>query len=73
LASIAVIALGLLVGSQTTKLNAEPKEPAEEYGEWLGAPEELADVPVNRIIRSLRLNAQAMKLGREVFENHCAS
>src|SRR5215467_7778717 len=69
----AMIALGLFVGFQTTKSIAEPKELTEEYGEWVAAPEELADVPVNRIARSLRLNGQAMRLGREVFAQHCAS
>src|SRR5215471_1460302 len=49
-----------------------PREPDEEYGEWLAAPGELATVPVNRIARSLRLNGQAMKLGRKVFAEHCA-
>jgi cytochrome c oxidase cbb3-type subunit III len=73
LASAAVVALGLFVCSQTTKSIAEPKELVDEYGEWLAAPEELADVPVNRIARSLRLNGQAMRLGREVFAQHCAS
>jgi cytochrome c oxidase cbb3-type subunit 3 len=73
LASTVVVALGLFVGSQTTKSTAQIKAPAEEYGEWLAAPQELADVPVNRIARSLRLNAQAMTLGREVFAQHCAS
>jgi cytochrome c oxidase cbb3-type subunit 3 len=49
-----------------------PRQPEEEYGEWLAAPAELATVPVNRIARSLRLNGQAMMLGREVFADHCA-
>jgi cytochrome c oxidase cbb3-type subunit 3 len=49
-----------------------PREPEEEYGEWLAAPAELATVPVNRIARSLRLNGQAMMLGRKVFADHCA-
>jgi cytochrome c oxidase cbb3-type subunit III len=49
-----------------------PREPEEEYGEWLAAPAELATVPVNRIAKSLRLNGQAMMLGRKVFADHCA-
>ena len=49
-----------------------PREPEEEYGEWLVPPEALATVSVNRIVRSLRLNGQAMMLGRKVFADHCA-
>jgi cytochrome c oxidase cbb3-type subunit III len=49
-----------------------PREPEEEYGEWLAAPAELATVPVDRIPRSLRLNGQAMILGQRVFAQHCA-
>jgi cytochrome c oxidase cbb3-type subunit III len=49
-----------------------PREPEEEYGEWLAAPAELATVPIDRIPRSLRLNGQAMLLGQKVFAQHCA-
>ena len=49
-----------------------PREPEEEYGDWLVPPEALATVSVNRIVRSLRLNGQAMMLGRKVFADHCA-
>jgi cytochrome c oxidase cbb3-type subunit 3 len=49
-----------------------PREPEEEYGEWLVAPADLAPVSVNRIARSLRLNGQAMMLGRKVYADHCA-
>jgi cytochrome c oxidase cbb3-type subunit 3 len=49
-----------------------PHEPEDEYGEWLARPEDLKTVPTNRIVRSLRLNAQAMKLGQKVFAEHCA-
>jgi cytochrome c oxidase cbb3-type subunit III len=49
-----------------------PREPEEEYGEWLARPAELAAVPVDRIPRSLRLNGQAMLLGQKVFAQHCA-
>lgn len=43
-----------------------------EYGEYLARPEELVDIPVNDIARSLRLNAGAMRLGRDVYAQHCA-
>jgi cytochrome c oxidase cbb3-type subunit III len=49
-----------------------PHDPAEEYGEWFASPNELANVSVNRIARSLRLNRQAMTLGKTVYNDHCA-
>jgi len=50
-----------------------PAEPDEEYGEFLARPEELAAVPVNDIVKSLRMNAEAMALGRKVYAAACAS
>jgi cytochrome c oxidase cbb3-type subunit 3 len=67
----AVMGAGLLAAVAGAQQPA-PREPEEEYGEWLAAPAELATVPVNRIARSLRLNGQAMMLGRRVFADHCA-
>src|SRR5262245_58660261 len=55
-----------------TVVAAQPQNPEEEYGELLARPEELANFSVNRIARSLRLNAQAMALGRKVYDQHCA-
>jgi len=55
---------------------ASPQTPSneeEEYGVWVARPEELAPVAVNDIVKSLRLNATAMKLGREVYDKSCAS
>lgn len=46
--------------------------PEEEYGEYLARPEELAPVASNDIVKSLRLNSQAMKLGRVVYDRECA-
>src|SRR5262249_32557533 len=48
-------------------------EAEEEPAEWLAKPEELASIPIDRIMKSLRLNGIAMKLGREIYENECAS
>ena len=62
----------LLAGFAGAQQAAAPHEPEEEYGEWLASPQELATVPVNRIARSLRLNAQAMALGRKVYDASCA-
>jgi mono/diheme cytochrome c family protein len=45
----------------------------EEYGEFVARAAELVDVPVNDIVKSIRLNAQAMLLGKEVYDKNCAS
>ncbi len=67
-----VIALALAVfGIGASALRAE--EPEEEYGEFLARPSDLAPVSVNDIVRSLRLNAGAMLLGRKVYARACAS
>jgi mono/diheme cytochrome c family protein len=47
--------------------------PAEEFGEFMARPEELAAHTSNDIVKSLRLNGVAMKLGRQVYDAHCAS
>ncbi|MBO0752797.1 MAG: c-type cytochrome [Bradyrhizobiaceae bacterium] len=52
---------------------AQAVEPEEEYGEFLARPGELASVPVNDIIRSLRMNGEAMSLGRKIYATSCAS
>jgi len=52
---------------------AAPAEPDEEYGEFLARPGDLATVPVNDIVKSLRMNAGAMALGRKVYAASCAS
>ena len=45
----------------------------EEYGEFLAKPEELVAAPVNAIVKSIRLNAIAMYMGRQVYAKSCAS
>ena len=45
----------------------------EEYGEFVARASEIVDVPVNDIVKSIRLNAQAMLLGKEVYDKNCAS
>ena len=70
-----MLALGLWVyipAANTAERSAAPHEPEEDYGEHLARPEELATVSVNRIARSLRLNAQAMTLGKKVYARSCA-
>jgi cytochrome c oxidase cbb3-type subunit 3 len=74
--SMAVAALGIVVCLQTANTAAEPAtgphDPTDDYGEFLARPEELANVSVNRIARSLRLHGTATKLGRVVYDQHCA-
>lgn len=45
----------------------------EEYGEFLARPAELVAVPVNAIVKSIRLNAIAMNMGREIYAKNCAA
>jgi cytochrome c oxidase cbb3-type subunit 3 len=66
--AVALIALGLGAALQ----QAAAEEPEEEYGEFLARPGELASVPVNDIVRSLRMNATAMALGKKVYASACA-
>src|SRR5690348_8641782 len=77
LVAVAAAAIGLWFGSPTPSSFAQEgaagTEPEEEPAEWVAKPEELASIPINRIIKSIRLNAIAMKLGREVYENECAA
>jgi cytochrome c oxidase cbb3-type subunit 3 len=79
LMATAAAAIGLwFVSSAASTLaqggNAGPTESEEEEpAEWLAKPKELASIPINRIIKSIRLNGIAIKLGREIYENECAS
>jgi cytochrome c oxidase cbb3-type subunit III len=68
---LAAVGASLLAAVASAQQPA-PREPEEEYGEWLARPAELATVPVDSIPRSLRLNGQAMALGQRVFAQHCA-
>jgi cytochrome c oxidase cbb3-type subunit 3 len=47
-------------------------QPPLEFGEFVAKPEELTSVPVNDIVKSLRLNAIAMMVGKEVYGKQCA-
>ena len=69
LMATAVAAIGLWFGSPTTSSfaqggNAGSAEPEEEPAEWLAKPEELASIPINSILKSMRLYGIATKLGR---------
>ena len=52
-------------------LGTSPAE--DEYGEFLARPTELASVPTNEIVKSTRLNAGAMVLGKNVYDKNCAA
>ena len=52
-------------------LTATPDE--DEYGEFLAKPAELVAPSVNIIAKSIRLNATATAIGREVYAKNCAS
>jgi len=46
---------------------------AEEYGEFVAKPEELTQVPVNDIVKSIRLNAIAMLTGEKIYQAQCSA
>jgi cytochrome c oxidase cbb3-type subunit III len=77
LASAFAIVLASCNDATTTASAPAAGEAAEEeemeFLEFAAAPEELATTPVNDIVKSLRLNATAMRLGQEVYAAQCAS
>ena len=70
--TIALFVTTSIVGPAAAQAPAAPEE-EDEYGEWAARPEELASIPVNRIVKSIRLNGTAMKLGQAVYDKSCAS
>jgi hypothetical protein len=70
LMATAAAAIGLWFGSPTASSsfaqggNAGSADPEEEPAEWLAKPEELASIPINSILKSMRLYGIATKLGR---------
>src|ERR1700674_665665 len=74
--SMALLAFGIGAGNQmanTAAAQSSPPPPDEEYGELLARPAELASVAINDIVKSIRLNATAMTLGRSVYDKNCAA
>jgi cytochrome c oxidase cbb3-type subunit III len=69
-ASLVVLVIVAAVNAATPQPTAPVIE--EEYGEFLAKPKELALVPVNDIVKSIRLNAGAMSFGRKVYDRVCA-
>ena len=47
--------------------------PGQEFGEFYARPAELASFAVNHIVKSMRLNATAMMLGKDVYDRNCAA
>jgi cytochrome c oxidase cbb3-type subunit III len=72
LMATALVAAGIGVTVNTAAPQAPPPQPEEEYGELLARPQELASIAVNDIVKSIRLNATAMTLGKAVYEKNCA-
>jgi cytochrome c oxidase cbb3-type subunit 3 len=68
----ALVAFGIGAMAHTAA-SQQASPPEEEYGELLARPHELASVAVNDIVKSIRLNATAMTLGKSVYEKNCAA
>jgi cytochrome c oxidase cbb3-type subunit 3 len=64
----------LVIVAAVNAATPQPTAPVieEEYGEFLAKPKELASVSVNDIVKSIRLNADAMTFGRKVYDRACA-
>jgi cbb3-type cytochrome c oxidase subunit III len=45
----------------------------DEYGEFIAKPDELVPVAADDIVKSIRLNAIAMVVGKGVYDKNCAS
>lgn len=81
LAVASALVFGLGACNQTATTDSAPgatKEAAAEaeemeFPEFAGSPEEIAATPVNDIVKSLRLNATAMRMGQTVYAANCAS
>ena len=75
------LAFGLASCNQSSTTASAPAATGEgaaeeeemEFLEFAAAPEELATISVNDIVKSLRLNATAMRLGERVYNAQCAS
>jgi cbb3-type cytochrome c oxidase subunit III len=59
--------------AEATQSEGAPPPEGEEYGEFLARPAELAAVPTNDIMKSLRLSSSAKMFGMEVYNRACAS
>lgn len=87
LCAVAAFAIGGSITSLKGQPTSEDAKPAglpgghplegipgqDEYGEFLAKPDELISVATDRIVKSTRLNATAMTLGRQVYEKNCVA
>jgi hypothetical protein len=69
LLSACLIVSAVAVAKNTAAPQSAAPAIEEEYGEFLARPKELASVPVNDIVKSMRLNAGAMTFGKKVYES----
>jgi cytochrome c oxidase cbb3-type subunit III len=69
---IVAAAMSVIATAAVTQPSPPPQD-EEEYGEFLARPEELGSVPVNDIVKSIRMNGSAMLLGKRVYEKACAA
>jgi len=76
MASVFVFGLvGCNQAATTASAPAATEKAAEaevEFPEFAADPAELASIPVNDIVKSLRLNATAMTMGKTVYAANCA-
>jgi cbb3-type cytochrome c oxidase subunit III len=70
---VASTAFVVLVAAAAVNAAAPQSPPEEEYGEFLARPRELASVPANDIVKSIRLNAGAELLGKKIYDKSCAA
>jgi cytochrome c oxidase cbb3-type subunit 3 len=75
--ALATAALGALAACDQAPVTAQTQGGGaveeEEYGEYLARPAELAAVPTNDIMKSLRLSSSAKIEGQAVYNRACAS
>jgi cytochrome c oxidase cbb3-type subunit III len=74
--ALAACGQGSVTASSAPAAEAAPPTTApngEEYGEFLARPAELATVPTNDIMKSLRLSSTAKTVGMQVYNRVCVS
>jgi cbb3-type cytochrome c oxidase subunit III len=72
IATAVVLLAAAAINTASSQQRLQAPAPDEEYGEFLARPKEFAAVPVNDIVKSIRMNGGAMILGRKVYEKSCA-
>jgi len=72
MATAVVLLAAAAINTASSQQRPQAPAPDEEYGEFLARPKEFAALPVNDIVKSIRMNGGAMILGRKVYEKSCA-